>query len=51
MVGAQDIRDFLNDPSGRLDFRDMPTPDVAVNFPMELVPGSAVGHTASNGVT
>ena len=35
--------DYLHDPSGRLDYRDLPTPDVAVNFPMELVAGSAVG--------
>jgi hypothetical protein len=46
----QDMRNFL--PEGaRLDFRDMPPPDVAVNFPMEVAQGSPVGHTAWNGVT
>ena len=47
----QDIGDYLHDPFSKLDFRDLPTPDVAVNFPMELVPGSKVGHTTWNGVT
>lgn len=36
---------------GTVDFRDMPCPEVAVNYPMEVVPGSAVGHTLYNGVT
>ena len=79
----QDLGDFLSDPTGRLDFRDLPVPEVikirthaawlrlcgasllltcssvhkllkfqvACNFPMEVVPGSLVGHTLHNGVT
>jgi hypothetical protein len=46
-----DMRDFLHDPSGKLDFRDLPVPEVACNFPLEVVPGSSVGHTLHNGVT
>jgi hypothetical protein len=47
----RDFGDFLHDPSGRLDFRDLPPSEIAVNYPMEVVEGSAVGHTPWNGVT
>lgn len=47
----RDFGDFLNDPTGRLDFRDLPPSEVAVNYPMEVVEGSTVGHTPWNGVT
>eukprot|EP01048_Picozoa_sp_COSAG05_P010375 COSAG05_NODE_908_length_6643_cov_2.923441_8_plen_305_part_00 len=83
----RDLGDFLDDPRGQLDFRDLPVPEVggnasiaslsfsppraslrprthlpfcrlpagtwqvACNFPMEVVPGSTVGHTLHNGVT
>ena len=33
------------------DFREGPCPKLNVNFPMELSPGSAVGHSKSNGAT
>ncbi len=47
----RDFGDFLNDPSGRLDYRDLPPSEIAVNYPMEIVEGSAIGHTPWNGVT
>jgi hypothetical protein len=47
----RDFGDFLNDPSGRLDFRDLPPSEIAVNYPMEVVDGSDVGHTPWNGVS
>ena len=47
----RDTGDYLNDPSGRIDFRDMPVSCITVNFPMEVVPGSDTGHTAFNGST
>jgi hypothetical protein len=33
----QDFGDFLRDPSGRVDFRDLPPSEIAVNYPMEVV--------------
>jgi hypothetical protein len=47
----RDTGDYLGDPSGKLDFRDMPTACITVNFPMEVKPGSKVGHSSHNGVT
>ena len=47
----RDLQDFLSDPSGRLNYLDLPCAELAVNYPMEVVPGSTVGHTAHNGVT
>ena len=47
----RDLQDFLGDPSGRLNYLDLPCAELAVNYPMEVVPGSTVGHTAHNGVT
>lgn len=47
----RDFQDFLHDPSGRLDFRDLPPSEIAVNYPMEVVEGSTVGHTTWNGAT
>ena len=47
----RDTGDYLNDASGRLDFRDMPCASITVNFPMEVAPGSDIGHTSFNGVT
>jgi hypothetical protein len=47
----RDMSDYLHDPSGRLDFIDMPCARVAVNYPMVVEPGSEVAHTAINGAT
>lgn len=47
----RDTGDYLRDPSGKLDFRDMPCSCITVNFPMEVKQGSSVGHTSHNGVT
>ena len=47
----RDTGDYLRDPSGKLDFRDMPCSCITVNFPMEVKQGSPVGHTSHNGVT
>ena len=44
-------QNYFHDPSGRLTCWDVPCMYVAANFPMELVPGSAVGHSATNGAT
>ena len=49
-----DIGDSLRDPRGGpapVTLRDLPTPYISAIFPMELVPGSAVGHTRVNGAT
>ena len=43
--------DFLNDPSGRLDFRDMPCARISVNYPMTVVPEAKGAHTPFNGAT
>ena len=53
---AKDFRDSprymgFHDPSGRLHTRDLPCPQVTVNYPMELVDGSAVAHSRINGAT
>jgi hypothetical protein len=48
----RDMEDYLHDPSGRLDYRDLPCARVAVNYPMAVVPGSdAPAHTVFNGAT
>jgi len=47
----RDQGDFLADQSGRLDFRDLPCSRITVNYPIEVVQGSPVGHTRSNGCT
>eukprot|EP01051_Picozoa_sp_SAG22_P018493 SAG22_NODE_3129_length_1915_cov_1.469714_3_plen_321_part_00 len=47
----RDTGDYLKDPSGRVDFRDMPCASITVNFPMEVAPHSKVGHSGFNGVT
>ncbi len=31
--------DFLHDPHGRLDYRDMPCGQAVVNFPLIIAPG------------
>ena len=41
----------FHDPSGRLDYRDLPPSYVVANYPMELVPNSPVGGSALNGAT
>ena len=45
------MQDFLHDRSGRLDYRDLPPSEVAVNYPMEVVEGSTVGHSPWNGAS
>ena len=35
----RDMGDFLHDPHGRLDYRDMPCGQVVVNFPLIIAPG------------
>ena len=48
----RDMADYLNDPSGRLDFRDMPCARIAVNYPTAVVPESGgAAHTVYNGAT
>jgi len=41
----------FHDPSGRLDYRDLPPSYVVANYPMELVPNSPVGGSVLNGAT
>jgi hypothetical protein len=36
---------------GMADWRDTPAPVIVCNFPMEVVQGSPVAHTAFNGAT
>ena len=45
----RDTGDYLSDASGRLDFRDMPCASITVSFPMEVAPGSDIGHTNGPG--
>ena len=47
----RDQGDFLADQSGRVDFRDLPCSRITVNYPIEVVQGSPIGHTRSNGCT
>jgi hypothetical protein len=49
----RDTGDYFGDHGGRggVDYRDMPCHAVTVNFPMEVRPGSAVGHSGHNGAT
>ena len=47
----RDVRDYLNDPSGRLTHLDMPCAQIGVNYPMIVVPGAKGAHTAFNGAT
>ena len=46
-----DIDDYLHDPTGRLDFRDLPPTLISVNYPMIVVPGATGAHTTFNGAT
>jgi hypothetical protein len=46
-----DLGDSIRDPAGKVVLRDLPTPYISVIYPMELVDGSSVGHTLSNGTT
>jgi hypothetical protein len=53
---ARDWRDAPNyggftDPTGRLHYRDLPTPQVTVNYPMELLQHSPIAHSRINGAT
>ena len=46
------MRDFISPaPGASLSLQDLPTPVVAVSYPMELVEGSPVGHSVVNGAT
>ena len=48
----QDMGDYLHDPRGQLDFRDMPVTRIQVNYPLVVSPGSqGEGHTVYNGAT
>ena len=42
---------MIGDPAGRVTYFDLPCPLLSVSYPMDLTPGSAVGHTLSNGAT
>ena len=42
---------MIADPAGRVTYFDLPCPLLSVSYPMDLTPGSTVGHTLSNGAT
>lgn len=46
-----EYKNGFHDPSGRLTYRDLPPAYVVANYPMELVPGSPVGASRTNGPT
>eukprot|EP01043_Picozoa_sp_COSAG02_P016086 COSAG02_NODE_701_length_18335_cov_18.672955_8_plen_321_part_00 len=43
----RDMGDFLQDPTGRLNYLDLPCPQVVVNYPMIVVPEPRVVTTLS----
>ena len=48
----RDISDYLKDPTGRMDYLDLPCARIAVNYPTAVVPGSGGNaHTVYNGAT